>query len=83
MVEFRFDVQLLVEGNGLSEDDAFAYVTANFEGDSLLIVGDEELLKVHFHTNKPWEVLEYFASLGDIHDIIVENMVRQADGLQG
>ena len=54
-----------------------------FRSDSLLAVGDEELIKIHFHTNKPWEILEYAASLGEIHDIVVENMLRQAEGLQG
>ncbi|HPY94861.1 MAG TPA: kinase to dihydroxyacetone kinase, partial [Clostridia bacterium] len=27
----------------------------------------------------PWEVQEYCASLGDIYDIVVENMERQAE----
>ena len=53
------------------------------EGDSLLVVGDEELIKLHFHTNTPWQVIEYCASLGDIYDIVVENMERQQNGLQG
>ena len=83
MIEFKFDTQLLIAGYDLDEDEIFDYITANFEGDSLLAIGDEDLIKVHFHTNKPWEILEYCASLGEIHDIIVENMQRQADGLQG
>ena len=29
------------------------------------------------------QVLEYCASLGDIHDIVVENMERQAGGMHG
>ena len=45
--------------------------------------GDEDLIKIHFHTNTPWKVLEYGASLGEIHDIVIENMERQAQGLQG
>ena len=46
-------------------------------------MGDEDLIKIHYHTNLPWKVLEYCASLGDIHDIIVENMDRQSGGLHG
>ncbi len=83
MLEYKFDVQLLIEGTDLDEDAVAAYFDKQFDGDSLLVVGDEELLKVHFHTNKPWEVLEYCATLGDIHDIVVENMQRQADDLDG
>ena len=66
-----------------SEDAVTEYITENIEGDCLLAVGDEELIKIHFHTNTPWKVLEYCASLGDIHDVVVENMERQANGLQG
>jgi dihydroxyacetone kinase-like predicted kinase len=83
MLEYRFDTQLLIEGKNLSEDKIIEYITKNIEGDCLLAVGDEELIKIHFHSNTPWKVLEYCASLGDIHDIVVENMERQANGLQG
>ncbi|AJD31699.1 kinase to dihydroxyacetone kinase [Clostridium sporogenes] len=83
MIEYRFDTQLLIEGKNLSEDEINEYITKNIEGDCLLAVGDEELIKIHFHTNTPWKVLEYCASLGDIHDIVIENMERQANGLQG
>ena len=83
MIDYKFDVQLLIEGKDLSEDMINDYIASNIEGDSLLVVGDEELIKVHFHTNIPWEILKYCSSLGDIHDIVVENMVRQANGLGG
>ena len=83
MLNFKFDVQLLIEGEHLCEATAFEYISTKIIGDSLLAVGDESLLKVHYHTNEPWQVLEYCASLGELHDIIVENMERQADGLAG
>jgi hypothetical protein len=83
MIEFQYDVQLLIEGENLSEDEAVSYVTKHLKGDCLLIVGDETLLKVHFHTNEPWQILAYCASLGDIYDIVVENMLRQANGMHG
>ena len=81
--EFRYDTQLLIEGDGLDEDDIRDYFEENFEGDSLLAVGDDELIKIHFHTNEPWKVLEYGASLGEIYDVVVENMERQEQGLHG
>lgn len=82
-MEYKFDTQLLIEGTDLSEDDIHDYITAHFEGDCLLAVGDEDLIKIHYHTNAPWKVLEYAASLGEIYDIVVENMPRQAAGLKG
>lgn len=83
MLEFLFDTQLLIEGMDLSEDAITEYITGNLKGDCLLAVGDEELIKIHFHTNEPWQLLEYCASLGDIYDIVVENMQRQSDGSHG
>ena len=83
MLEFKYDTQLLIEGKGLSEDAINDYITQNIEGDCLLAVGDEDLIKIHFHTNIPWRVLEYCATLGDIYDVVVENMERQENGLKG
>ena len=81
--EFRYDTQLLIEGENLDEDVIRDYFEANFKGDCLLAVGDDELIKIHFHTNEPWLVLEYAASLGELHDVVVENMDRQERGLKG
>ncbi len=83
MLEFRYDIQLLIEGKNLNEDKISDYFLDNFNGDCLLAVGDDEMIKIHFHTNEPWKVLEYCASLGEIYDIVVEDMDRQSRGLQG
>ena len=83
MLEYKYDTQLLIEGHDLNEDDINEYFISHFKGDCLLAGGDEELNKIHFHTNEPWMVLEYCASLGEIHDIVIEDMDRQARGLQG
>jgi dihydroxyacetone kinase-like predicted kinase len=83
MLEFRYDTQMLIDGTDLDEDAIQEYFLKNFEGDCLLAVGGPETIKIHFHTNKPWEVLAYCASLGEIYDIVVEDMDRQSRGLQG
>ena len=82
-MEFKYDTQLLIEGTGLDEDAIHDYFTEHFQGDCLLAIGDEELIKIQFHTNEPWKVLEYCAGLGEIYDIVVEDMARQARGLKG
>ena len=81
--DYRYDTQLLIEGEGLDEDAVNDYFLAHFQGDCLLAVGDDELIKIHYHTNEPWKVLEYCASLGEIFDIVVEDMFRQARGEKG
>lgn len=83
MLEYKYDTQLLIEGKDLDEEAIYDYFRDNFIGDSLLAVGDDELIKIHYHTNTPWEILEYCTSLGEIYDIVVEDMERQSRGLQG
>lgn len=82
-LKYKFDTQLLISGENLDEMEVRKYITEHFDGDCLLAVGDDELIKIHFHTNEPWKVLEYGQSIGDIYDIVVENMQRQEDGLKG
>ena len=83
MLQYKFDTQLLIEGHDLDEDAINDYITENIEGDCLLAVGDEDLIKIHFHTNTPWKVIEYASTLAEIYDIVVENMERQEQGLKG
>lgn len=82
---YRYDTQLLIDrrDEDLDEDEIADYITEHFEGNSLIAAGDEDLVKIHFHTNEPWKVLEYCNSIGEIYDIVVEDMIRQAAGLQG
>ena len=81
MLEYRYDTQLLIDGHDLDEDKIYDYFVDNFEGDCLIAVGDEEMIKIHYHTNQPWKVLEYCASLGEIYDIVVEDRDRQSRGM--
>ncbi len=82
-IEFRYDTQLLIDGDNLDEDEIDDYFVEHFKGDCLLAYGDEETIKIHYHTNEPWKVLEYCSTLGEIYDIVVEDMNRQARGLKG
>lgn len=46
-------------------------------GDSLVVVGDTNLVKVHVHTNTPGKALQYALQLGELNGIKIENMVIQ------
>lgn len=81
--QYKYDTQLLLEGEDLDDMEIRDYISSHFKGNELLVVGDDELIKLHFHTDEPWLVLAYCASLGDVYDVVIENMVRQAQGLQG
>ncbi|HHW14207.1 MAG TPA: DAK2 domain-containing protein [Firmicutes bacterium] len=46
-------------------------------GDSMLVVGDAKVAKIHIHTNRPGFVLEYAVKLGDLVEIQINNMAEQ------
>lgn len=47
------------------------------QGDSLLVVGGDGIIKVHIHTNNPGHVLEDALELGYLTDIKIDNMRLQ------
>lgn len=47
------------------------------KGDSMLVVGDADVVKVHIHTDHPGKVLEFCGSLGNLTDIKIDNMQLQ------
>ncbi len=51
--------------------------TIGEQGDSLLVVADEEYIKVHIHSEYPGKVLTYAQRFGDLINIKIENMREQ------
>lgn len=49
----------------------------SIQGDSLMVVGGDGLIKVHIHTNNPGNVLQKALSLGELTDIKIDNMRYQ------
>jgi len=46
-------------------------------GDSVIVIGDLEFIKVHVHTNKPGKALTEALELGELDKIKIENMLEQ------
>ena len=46
-------------------------------GDSVICIGDLELVKVHVHTNQPGKALSYALELGELERPKIENMLEQ------
>lgn len=72
-------------GEGPTVDSAFDYETfrnyLNELGDSLLVVNDDEIIKVHVHTEHPGEVMNYGQKFGSLVKIKVDNMRLQHETL--
>jgi len=74
-ITFAYCTEFIIKGKNL-DPDRFRNKISNF-GDSLLVVGDENLVKVHIHTNNPGKVIEYGLEMGELIDIKIDNMRQQ------
>ena len=72
---YGYDVQFLLKGESLDVPAVRDHIESI--GWSALVVGDENIIKVHVHVHNPGEVLGYGADLGALDDIVVENMQAQ------
>lgn len=85
-IEFGYCTEIMVQlGEGKTVTDQFDYDTfrnhLNELGDSLLVVADDEIVKVHVHTEYPGEVMNYGQKFGSLVKIKVDNMRLQHDAV--
>jgi uncharacterized protein len=52
-------------------------------GDSLLVIADEDVVKVHIHSEQPGEVLTYGQKYGNLINMKIENMRQQHTNIVG
>ena len=72
----EFIVTHLKEGVGEEDVDRLKG-RLSIIGDSLVVVGDESVIKVHVHTNMPGKALQYALRLGELSNIKIDNMREQ------
>lgn len=61
-------------------EEAFRTDLSKF-GDSLLVIADDELVKVHIHSEQPGECLSYGQRYGSLINMKIENMRQQHSNL--
>ncbi len=74
-IEFGYCTEFFIKAQNIDTD----HLKSSYEtlGDSLLVVGDSELVKVHIHTNNPGRVLELALEQGELSKIKIDNMREQ------
>ncbi|MFT0800705.1 DAK2 domain-containing protein [Bacillus swezeyi] len=78
-IEFGYCTEFMVkldQGKRSFNEDAFRQDLSRF-GDSLLVVSDENLAKVHIHAEYPGEVMTYAQKYGSLINMKIENMREQ------
>ncbi|SFL05654.1 DAK2 domain-containing protein [Halanaerobium salsuginis] len=80
-IKFTYCTQLLIEIDSRINDlDTVINKTRKDlqdYGDSIMVVGSDEIIKIHVHTNHPGVVLEYGLKKGKVFDIKIDNMRKQ------
>ncbi len=78
-IEFGYCTEFMVkfeEDKQSFDENAFREDLSEF-GDSLLVVSDETLAKVHIHAEQPGDVLSYAQRYGSLINMKIENMREQ------
>lgn len=74
-IEFLYCTEFLILKP--SVDEVTLRLALESHGDSLLVVGDDEIIKVHVHSNHPGLALEVAMEYGELSGIKIENMKEQ------
>ena len=75
-IKFRYCTEFLLDKD--SERSAAQLMAAiKQKGDCMLVIDDDEIVKVHIHTNHPGFVLEQALKLGELTSIKIDNMKYQ------
>ena len=83
-IKYTYCTQMLVRlGKGKQVTKKFDYDTFyNYLaklGDSLLVLNDDQVVRVHVHTEHPGQVLSWGQEFGDLQTIEIHNMVWQQE----
>ncbi len=72
---YGYDVQFILVGRHLDVDRIRRDLEAM--GDSVLVIGDANTVKVHLHVHDPGQPLSYAVRWGSLRDVVVEDMQAQ------
>lgn len=76
-IRFGYCTELIVIRNSEKKDPTPLRSFLDARGDSLVLVADDEIIKIHVHTNHPGKVLEECLKYGALTTIKIENMREQ------
>lgn len=75
-ITYRYCTELMIHNASKGHEDVRKELEKR-DGDSLVCVGDEGIIKIHFHTNDPGKIISYALTIGELFDIKIENMKEQ------
>ena len=76
-IKFHYCTELMIHNAKEDHEYVRKHITEAVDGDSLVCVGDEGIIKVHYHSNDPGKIISFALTIGELFDIKVENMKEQ------
>lgn len=73
---FGYCTEFIIKNAAEANDDSLREYL-NTLGDSVLVIKDDDVIKVHLHTDNPWLALERAGNLGGLSHIKIDNMREQ------
>lgn len=82
-LKYQYCTECIIDKKGKNTDAFALKMKLEPKGDSMVVVDDEEVIKVHIHTNNPDFVLSEALKLGELYTVKIENMKIQHNELSG
>lgn len=76
-IKFAYCTEFIVQKSGSGKDSTALRAYLETIGDSVVVVDDEDIIKVHVHTNHPGKALEEGLKFGELTKMKIENMREQ------
>jgi len=74
-VAFGYCTEFMIKGSELNPDKIRTKLQR--KGESLIVVGDNETVRVHIHTLDPGNIVHFATGLGTVHQVSIRNMDEQ------
>ncbi len=74
-IKYTYCTEFMIKGSGINIERLRERIESF--GDSTMVVGNENLVKIHVHTNHPQKVLKRALREGTLHEIQINNMEDQ------
>lgn len=80
-IKFQYCTEFIIKRFSSDSDVDLFRSKLSPRGDCMLVIDDDDIIKVHIHTNHPGYVLERAVELGELMDVKIDNMKLQHNSI--
>lgn len=80
-LKYQYCTECIIDKKNSSDDSFALKIKLESKGDSMVVVDDEEVIKIHIHTNNPDFVLCEALKYGELYSVKIENMKLQHNSI--